>query len=166
MQNRIFKAVNIKKAAFISSILILSLSLYTLYKVMTITDESFINCSSVFASYAENSRLQGNVQIYLNQGKGSIMIIGDFVNAAGVRSPVRLLTGFEYTSERGGLNIKVTKASSSTTDVASNQQLQLMVPFFLTRPNIDYIYEFVHQSNRDYLIKQNGNNLMYCSNIS
>lgn len=93
------------------------------------------------------------------------MIVGDFVNSAGVRMPVRLLTGFEYTSERGVLNIKVTKAFSSTTDITSNEQLQFMVPFLLTRPSIDYTYEFIHQANRDYIIKQYGNNLLYCSNL-
>jgi hypothetical protein len=143
--------------------MVASLSLFFLYK--SNTESVMINCRSDFDSYVGVKKLHAHVELYLKNGKGSAMIVGDYRNESGVDTPMKLLTEFNYRAYGNLFHIRV-RAQQSTVKYSSGaNQFNYLLPLILNSKNIEYVYEFLPQGEGDYLIKQNGTPLFYCKKV-
>lgn len=163
MQNRLPKKIKIIMLA--CSVILMALSACAYYWARMNSSIKMVHCTSVFESHVDNNSLHAVVSIYLYQGKGSLLIIGDYIPISGESIPIKISSGIRYYTNGTNVHLMFTDRNSSIQDESVNSVLQHLLPFSLNSKNIDYIYVFQRQAEGNYLIKQNGTPLIYCKKL-
>ncbi|WP_320699773.1 hypothetical protein [Enterobacter bugandensis] len=104
--------------------------------------------------------------LYLYRGKGSVQISGDYISPAGVRTPVKLVSGMAYQATGEDYHVRFTGNKTSLRGEEVPDDFTHLLPFSVTSENVDYVYRFRRQNDGSYLIRQNGIPLLLCKNIS
>ncbi|VTM93055.1 Uncharacterised protein [Raoultella planticola] len=163
MQIRISQ--NIKIAIFITALILLVVSTGSAVIMKKKADRQIIHCVSAFDSYVDKDSLHATVTLYLYREKGSVQITGDYLSPAGVRTPVKSVTGIIYQRDGQDYHVRFTGNKASFRGGNINDKFDHLLPFSVTSENVDYVYQFRQQNDGSYLIIQNGIPLMLCEKI-
>lgn len=163
MQLRLSTVIRIAGCAV--SLLVLSYSVHHFLGIKKRSEGRVIHCLSAFESRVNKSRLQAKVTLYLYREKGSLQISGDYISPAGVRVPVKLVSGIAYQAAGEDYHVRFTGNKTSYRGDDIHDEFIHLLPLAVTSQNVNYVYHLRQQNNGSYLIRQNGIPLLLCKNI-
>ncbi|HGX3398370.1 TPA: hypothetical protein ACNH9M_004517 [Enterobacter hormaechei] len=164
MQLRLFTVIRIAGCA--GSLLLFIYSVHHFLGINKRSEGRVIHCLSAFERRVNNSRLRAKMTLYLYRGKGSLQISGDYISPAGVRAPVKMVSGIAYQAAGEDYHVRFTGNKTSYRGDDIHDEFTHLLPLTVTSQDVNYVYHLRKQNNVSYLIRQYGIPLLLCKNIS